>query len=99
MLLVNQSLCGIVSSGIALRLGKRFCFWRCVFLLRPCRDFEVLLHAHQVTACCCLFLAGKVEETPKKAKDIIKVAKTLLPESKFAAFGADPKVCADILGV
>ena len=46
----------------------------------------------QVTACCCLFLAGKVEETPKKCKDIIKVAKTLLPDTKFTAFGADPKV-------
>ncbi|XP_037073367.1 cyclin-K-like [Pollicipes pollicipes] len=44
-----------------------------------------------VTACCCLFLAGKVEETPKKCKDIIKVAKTLLPDTKFVAFGDDPK--------
>lgn len=44
-----------------------------------------------VTACCCLFLAGKVEETPKKCRDIIKTAKSLLSEAKFAAFGSDPK--------
>ncbi|XP_001607256.2 cyclin-K isoform X1 [Nasonia vitripennis] len=44
-----------------------------------------------VTACCCLFLAGKVEETPKKCKDIIKTAKTLLTDQKFATFGEDPK--------
>lgn len=44
-----------------------------------------------ITACCCLFLAGKVEETPKKCKDIIKTAKTLLSEQKFASFGEDPK--------
>uniref|UniRef100_S4RDW2 Cyclin K n=1 Tax=Petromyzon marinus TaxID=7757 RepID=S4RDW2_PETMA len=31
-----------------------------------------------VTGACCLFLAGKVEETPKKCKDIIKTARSLL---------------------
>jgi len=44
-----------------------------------------------VTACCCLFLAGKVEETPKKCKDIIKVAKALLSEAQFQQFGEDAK--------
>jgi hypothetical protein len=46
----------------------------------------------QVTACCCLFLAGKVEETPKKCKDIIKTARSLLTDQKFLTFGEDPKV-------
>lgn len=41
-----------------------------------------------MTATCCLFLAGKVEETPKKCKDIIKAAKAWL-ESK------NLKSCAD----
>lgn len=44
-----------------------------------------------VTACCCLFLAGKVEETPKKCKDIIKIARSLLTDQKFVTFGEDPK--------
>lgn len=44
-----------------------------------------------VTACCCLFLAGKVEETPKKCKDIIKTARSLLTDQKFLTFGEDPK--------
>ncbi|XP_076306261.1 uncharacterized protein LOC143222928 [Tachypleus tridentatus] len=44
-----------------------------------------------VTACCCLFLAGKVEETPKKCKDIIKTARSLLTEQQFLQFGEDPK--------
>ncbi|GAB6032943.1 hypothetical protein CHUAL_012135 [Chamberlinius hualienensis] len=44
-----------------------------------------------VTACCCLFLAGKVEETPKKCKDIIKAARSLLNDQQFAQFGEDPK--------
>lgn len=44
-----------------------------------------------VTACCCLFLAGKVEETPKKCKDIIKTARSSLTDTKFATFGEDPK--------
>lgn len=44
-----------------------------------------------VTASCCLFLAGKVEETPKKCKDIIRTAKSLLTDQQFATFGEDPK--------
>ncbi|KAF3844318.1 hypothetical protein F7725_007481, partial [Dissostichus mawsoni] len=45
----------------------------------------------QVTGGCCLFLAGKVEETPKKCKDIIKTARSLLNDIQFAQFGDDPK--------
>lgn len=44
-----------------------------------------------VTASCCLFLAGKVEETPKKCKDIIKTARQFLSDQQFATFGDDPK--------
>ncbi|CRK87348.1 CLUMA_CG001150, isoform A [Clunio marinus] len=44
-----------------------------------------------VTACSCLFLAGKVEETPKKCKDIVKKAHSILSSEKFASFGEDPK--------
>lgn len=46
----------------------------------------------KVTGACCLFLAGKVEETPKKCKDIIKTARSLLNDVQFAQFGDDPKV-------
>ena len=46
----------------------------------------------QVTAACCLFLAGKVEETPKKCKDIIKTSRTMISDTHFATFGDDPKV-------
>lgn len=48
--------------------------------------------SQQVTGACCLFLAGKVEETPKKCKDIIKTARSLLNDVQFAQFGDDPKV-------
>lgn len=44
-----------------------------------------------VTACCCLFLAGKVEETPKKCRDIIKTARSILNDNYFYSFGDDPK--------
>lgn len=44
-----------------------------------------------VTACCCVLLAGKVEETPKKCRDIIKCAKGILTDDQFFSFGEDPK--------
>ncbi|KAJ7406625.1 hypothetical protein WISP_133057 [Willisornis vidua] len=49
------------------------------------------LPASSVTGACCLFLAGKVEETPKKCKDIIKTARSLLNDVQFGQFGDDPK--------
>lgn len=42
-------------------------------------------------AATCLFLAGKVEETPKKSNDIVKFSKLILSEQNFAQFGSDPK--------
>lgn len=42
-----------------------------------------------VTACCCLFLAGKVEETPKKCRDIITTARSMLKDTNFQAFSND----------
>ncbi|XP_068150278.1 cyclin-K [Drosophila tropicalis] len=44
-----------------------------------------------LTACCCLFFAGKVEETPKKCRDIIKTARAILSDNYFYSFGEDPK--------
>ncbi|KAL1790307.1 cyclin-K [Sigmodon hispidus] len=44
-----------------------------------------------VTGACCLFLAGKVEETPKKCKDIVTTARSLLDDAQFSQFGDDPK--------
>lgn len=48
-----------------------------------------------MTACACLFLAGKVEETPKKCRDIITVAKKMLSEHHFRLFGENPRVWYD----
>ncbi|OQV14679.1 Cyclin-K [Hypsibius exemplaris] len=44
-----------------------------------------------VIACASLFLSGKVEETPKKAKDIISEAQRLLKPEEFDAFTSEPK--------
>ena len=44
-----------------------------------------------MTGACCLFLDRKIEETPKKCKDIIKTARSLLNDVQFGQFGDDPK--------
>lgn len=43
-----------------------------------------------VMAASCLFLAGKVEETPKLSKDIVRTAKNLLSSEQFKGFALNP---------
>lgn len=55
-----------------------------------------MFHAFQdfnryVVSTCCLFLAGKAEETPKKCKDILRTVRQLTNDRQFAFFGADPR--------
>ncbi len=55
--------------------------------------YVFIIHVIQrwVVAASCLLLAGKVEETPKKCKDILKVAQSILTEQQMANFGSNPK--------
>jgi len=54
-----------------------------------------------VTSATCLFLAGKVEETPKKCRDILKFAQQTLTDNQFKTFGENPReelmICERIL--
>ncbi|CAF4682095.1 unnamed protein product, partial [Rotaria magnacalcarata] len=45
------------------------------------------------TATCCLFLSGKVEETPKKIRDIMKTARQILegPRERYIPTLGDEK--------
>ncbi|KAL3317159.1 hypothetical protein Ciccas_004190 [Cichlidogyrus casuarinus] len=54
-----------------------------------------MIHSFQsfplyVTAACCVMLAGKVEETPKKASDIIRRSRGLLKPENYSQFGENP---------
>ena len=64
-------------------------FFHRFFMFHSFNDFP-----RYVMATCCLFLAGKVEETPKKCKDIIKSAKVYLEGKNLKkhsdSFGEDP---------
>ena len=64
-------------------------FFHRFFMFHSFNDFP-----RYVMATCCLFLAGKVEETPKKCKDIIKSAKVYLEGKNLKkhsdSFGDDP---------
>ncbi|VDD82064.1 unnamed protein product [Mesocestoides corti] len=76
------------------RLHLRYDTWATaiVFFHRfyMCHSFKAF--PRHLTAACCLMLAGKVEETPKKCRDIIRTARELLPPEIFATFGSDPRV-------
>ncbi|XP_075975479.1 cyclin K [Anticarsia gemmatalis] len=81
----------IIDTGSKMDLGYNTVATGVVYFHRFYMFHSFRTFPRYITACCCLFLAGKVEETPKKCKDIIKVAKSLLTEQKFASFGDDPK--------
>lgn len=81
----------IINTGSKMDLGYNTMATGVVYYHRFYMFHSFKQFPRYVTACCCLFLAGKVEETPKKCKDIIKIARSLLTEQKFATFGEDPK--------
>ncbi|KAM3188116.1 hypothetical protein ACTXT7_000885 [Hymenolepis weldensis] len=78
---------------LSTRLHLRYDTWATaiVFFHRfyMCHSFKAF--PRNVTAACCLMLAGKVEETPKKCRDIIRVARSILPPQHYATFGDDPR--------
>ncbi|XP_033227334.1 cyclin-K-like isoform X2 [Belonocnema kinseyi] len=81
----------IIDTGTKMDLGYNTMATGVVYFHRFYMFHSFKTFPRYVTACSCLFLAGKVEETPKKCKDIIKTAKTLLSDQKFLTFGEDPK--------
>lgn len=81
----------IMQTGTSMGLGHNTVATGVVYFHRFYMFHSFKTFPRYVTACCCLFLAGKVEETPKKAKDIIKTARSLLTDQKFVSFGEDPK--------
>ncbi|KAJ9582475.1 hypothetical protein L9F63_003168, partial [Diploptera punctata] len=81
----------IIDTGTKMDLGYNTMATGVVYFHRFYMFHSFRSFPRYVTACCCLFLAGKVEETPKKCKDIIKTARSLLTDQKFATFGEDPK--------
>ena len=87
--------------AISVLTNSRKCLYRYIYLYvssnrlimtRVEINYFFLVVVVQAMAACCLFLAGKVEETPKKCKDIIKVARSMLTDLEFQDFGKDPKV-------
>uniref|UniRef100_T1IFT7 Cyclin-K n=1 Tax=Rhodnius prolixus TaxID=13249 RepID=T1IFT7_RHOPR len=81
----------IIDTGTKMDLGYNTMATGVVYFHRFYMYHSFRNFPRYVTASCCLFLAGKVEETPKKCKDIIKAAKNFLNDKKFATFGDDPK--------
>ncbi|XP_034946387.1 cyclin-K-like isoform X2 [Chelonus insularis] len=81
----------IIDTGSKMDLGYNTMATGVVYFHRFYMFHSFKQFPRYVTACCCLCLAGKVEETPKKCRDIINTAKTLLTKQKFMTFGEDPK--------
>lgn len=81
----------IMQCGTSMGLGHNTVATGVVYFHRFYMFHSFKTFPRYVTACCCLFLAGKVEETPKKCMDIIKTARQLLQDNKFKSFGDDPK--------
>ncbi|KAL5008815.1 hypothetical protein ScPMuIL_014396 [Solemya velum] len=81
----------IIDAGTKLGLRYDTCatgvaYFHRFYMFHSFREFH-----RYVTSACSLFLAGKVEETPKKCKDIIKIYQSMLNPHQFSMFGEDPR--------
>ncbi|VDI09716.1 Hypothetical predicted protein [Mytilus galloprovincialis] len=82
----------IIDAGTKMGLRYDTCatgvvYFHRFYLFHSFKDFH-----RYITAAGCLFLAGKVEETPKKCKDIVKITQSILSPQLFSVFSEDPKV-------
>ncbi|XP_046914270.2 cyclin K [Dermatophagoides farinae] len=87
----NEGARFILNAGLQMKLRYDTLATGVVYFHRFYMRHSFKVFPRYVTAACCLFLAGKAEETPKKCKDIIKIARTLLDDNQFGTFGDDPK--------
>ena len=62
----------------------------CVFFHRFFMHHSFEKFNRWVMSSACLFLAGKVEETPKLSKDVVRTAKNLLNSDQFKSYGSAP---------
>lgn len=81
----------IMSCGTEMSLGHNTIATGAVYFHRFYMFHTFQEFPRYVTACCCLFLAGKVEETPKKCRDIITTARTMVEDPSFQAFSEDAR--------
>lgn len=81
----------IMSCGTEMSLGHNTIATGAVYFHRFYMFHTFQEFPRYVTACCCLFLAGKVEETPKKCRDIIATARSIVEEPSFQAFSEDAR--------
>lgn len=81
----------IMSCGTAMSLGHNTIATGAVYFHRFYMFHTFQAFPRYVTACCCLFLAGKVEETPKKCRDIIAMARGMVDDATFQAFSEDAR--------
>lgn len=81
----------IMSCGTEMSLGHNTIATGAVYFHRFYMFHTFQEFPRYVTACCCLFLAGKVEETPKKCRDIIATARTMVEDPSFQAFSEDAR--------
>lgn len=79
----------IIDCGTVMELGHHTIATGAVYFHRFYMFHTFQEFPRYVTACCCLFLAGKVEETPKKCRDIIATARSMLQDTNFQAFSTD----------
>lgn len=81
----------IIQMGLEMKLRYDTMATGVVYMHRFYMRHSFKPFSRYVTAASCLFLAGKVEETPKKCKDILKIAKDVMSDQQFLTFGEDPK--------
>ena len=86
----NPFLLVILNSAIRRRdtLATGAVFFHRFFMVQSFTDFNRF-----VVGASCVLLAGKVEETPKKCRDIVRVSKSILTNDQYKAFGDKPIVC------
>ncbi|XP_031332881.1 cyclin-K-like isoform X2 [Photinus pyralis] len=87
----REGICLIMDGGKKLKLGSNTIATSAIYFHRFYMFHSFVNFSQYTISCTCLFLASKIDETPRRLKDVINIYHGMLNTTQYMKFGSDPE--------